>query len=187
MNARNHVFALLLIAALTLPSARADVTDSAATGFTIKITADIHAAPADVYRRLLRVGEWWSSNHTFSGDAHNLSIEERPMGCFCEKLPNGGAVRHMEVVFLQPGTVLRLSGALGPLQAMAANGSMTFQLSPTSSGTKLDFTYAVTGYSPQGMNSLAPIVDKVLTEQITRFKNYAETGNPGPATQHNPK
>jgi hypothetical protein len=39
----------------------AEVTDSTANGFTIKITTSIHAAPADVYRRLLRVGEWWNS------------------------------------------------------------------------------------------------------------------------------
>jgi hypothetical protein len=181
--------AIFIVAICTLSqSASADVADSAASGFTVKITTNIHEPPADVYRRLIRVGDWWSPEHTFSGDAHNLSIEERPMGCFCEKLPNGGAVRHMRVVFLWPGKLLRLSGGLGPLQEMAATGSMSFKLSPAEGGTKLEFTYAVAGYTPQGMNALAPIVNQVLTEQINRFKNYAETGNPAAAsTQQKPK
>jgi hypothetical protein len=190
MNARTYAFALSLIAivALLAPSARADVADSAPNGFTIKITTTVKGSPDDVYRRLLRIGDWWSSDHTFSGDAHNLSIEERPMGCFCEKLPNGGAVRHMEVVYLASGKLLRLSGGLGPLQAMAATGSMTFALSRAEGGTKLEFTYAVGGYSPHGLNALAPIVNQVLTDQITRFKNYAETGNPAAApTQQKPR
>jgi hypothetical protein len=59
-------------------------------------------------------------SHTFSGNAHNLSIEEKAMGCFCEKLPDGGGVSHMEVVYFAPGKTLRLSGALGPLNTWAA-------------------------------------------------------------------
>jgi len=161
------------------PAVRAEVMDSAAGGFTIKSTVSIHASPAEVYKRLVgEVGNWWSPGHTFSGDAHNLSIEQRPMGCFCEKLPDQGAVRHMEVIFLQPGKTLRMSGALGPLQVMAVSAVATFSLSAEGDGTKLSITYAIGGYSPQGLDKIAPIVNTVLTEQITRLKNYIETGNP---------
>ena len=51
-------------------------------------------------------------------DAKNLSIDARPGGCFCEKLPNGGGVEHARVVYVAPREVLRLSGALGPLQGV---------------------------------------------------------------------
>ena len=170
----------VLVCALASIRTPAEVADSAANGFTIKITASIHAAPADVYKKLVHnVGDWWNSQHTFSGDAHNLSIEERPMGCFCEKLANGAGVRHMEVLVFVPGKTLRLSGALGPLQGLAATGVLTFTLAPDSDGTKLEMTYAVGGYLPQGMNSFAAPVDGVLGEQIMRLKNYIETGNPG--------
>ena len=97
-------------------TAHADVLDSAGNGFTVKVTVNIQAAPEEVYRKLMGVGEWWNPQHTFSGDAHNLSIEARAGGCFCEKLPNQGGVRHMEVVNVMPGKALVLSGALGPLQ-----------------------------------------------------------------------
>src|SRR5579863_9724674 len=132
---------------LLAATARADVVDSSATGFTVRVTVTITASPDDVYRKLVRnVGDWWASDHTFSGNSHNLSIEEKPGGCFCEKLPEGGGVRHMEVVNLAPGKTLVMSGALGPLQSIAAAGSMQFQLVPADDGTKLVFTYAVTGY-----------------------------------------
>jgi uncharacterized protein YndB with AHSA1/START domain len=168
--------AVLVLAANRVP---AEVADSASNGFVVKITVNIKAAPDEVYRRIVRnVGDWWNSEHTFSHDSHNLSIEEKAMGCFCEKLPNNGGVRHMEVTYLAPGKALILSGALGPLNAIAAAGNMTFQLSAADGGTKLDVTYAVHGYLKAGMNTWAAPVDGVLSEQITRLKNYIERGNP---------
>src|ERR1022692_2167999 len=120
---KRHVMLAAAIAVLNPLWGAATVADSASNGFTIKITLNLKAAPAEVYKKILRVGDWWNSQHTFSGDAHNLSIEEKAMGCFCEKLPNQGAVRHMEVVFFAPGKTLVLSGGLGPLQSLAATGS----------------------------------------------------------------
>ena len=105
---------LLTVAILAPSLARPDVADSAANGFTVKLAVTVQAPPQEVYRRLVHnVGDWWNPMHTFSGDAHNLSIDDKAMGCFCEKLARGGAVRHMEVVFLAPGKTMVLSGALG--------------------------------------------------------------------------
>ena len=99
----------------------AEVADSSTDGFTVKTSIMIQASPEEVYRRLVHnVGEWWSPQHTFSGDSRNLTIEEKPMGCFCETLPDQGAVRHMEVLRFAPGKTLVLSGAMGPLQSLAA-------------------------------------------------------------------
>lgn len=154
------------------------VVDSAANGFTVRTTLTIRASPDEVYRKLVHnVGEWWDSAHTFSQDAHNLSIDEKPMGCFCEKLKSG-AVRHMEVVNFVPGRTLVMSGGLGPLQSMAVAASLSVALSPADGGTKLEMTYALAGYSPQGMDALAPAVDSVLADQFTRLKNYIERSRP---------
>jgi uncharacterized protein YndB with AHSA1/START domain len=175
---RFQIAVAALICALA-QTAVADVADSAAGGFTVKIVTQIQASPADVYNCLVHnVGDWWSLAHSFSHDAHNLSIEDRPQGCFCEKLAGGGGVRHMEVVFAAPGKMLRMSGGLGPLQGMAATGSLTFTFTPADGGTKLELTYSVLGYSAQGMTGLAAPVNAVWTELITRLKNYVETGNP---------
>lgn len=156
---------------------QSDVADSAAGGFTIKIATVIHAGPADIYDRLVHhVGDWWSSDHTFSNDAHNLSIEDKPMGCFCEKLPNNGGVRHAEVIIVMPDKMLVMSGAFGPLQRFGATGTLSFVLKPQHQDTRLEVTYAVGGYLPDGLNTWAGPVDKVLTEQVTRLKSYVETG-----------
>jgi hypothetical protein len=161
--------------------ARAGVADTSAAGFTVKITLNIQATPDDVYRRLVHnVGDWWNPAHTFSGDSRALTIDGRAPGCFCERLPNLGTVRHMEVVMAAPGEKLVLLGALGPLQSLAVTGAMTIDLSPDAGGAKLVMTYAVGGYFPAGLNTWAAPVDSVLTEQLTRLKNYVERGKPEP-------
>ncbi len=144
----------------------------------MKATFTIQASPEEVYRRLIHIGDWWDSAHTYSGDAHNMTIEEKAGGCFCEKLANGGSVRHLEVLFVAPGKTLRMGGGLGPLQGIASSGSMTIKLSPADGGTKLEMTYAVAGYLPSGMNTLAEPVDSVLTGQFTQLKNLSERGDP---------
>jgi len=171
---------LMLICLLSPAMMQGDVADSSANGFNIKIATLIHAGPNEIYDRLVHhVGDWWSSDHTFSQDAHNLSIDDKPMGCFCEKLPNGG-VRHAEVIMVMPNKILVMSGTLGPLQRLAATGTLTFVLLPIKDNTRLEVTYAVDGYLSEGMNTWAAPVDKVLTEQVARLKSYVETGSPEP-------
>jgi hypothetical protein len=176
---------LLILALVTLLScsvAPAEVADQAANGFTIKVATLIHAGPDVVYGRFVRnIGDWWSSDHTFSNDAHNLSIDDKPMGCFCEKLPGGGGVRHAEVIMVMPNKMLVLSGAFGPLQKFATTGTLTIALLPIHKDTRVELTYAVGGYMSGGVNTWAAPVDKVLTEQMARLKSFVETGNPVPA------
>jgi len=160
-------------------AAAAEVLDAAANGFTVKQTLTIKAAPDDVYRRLVKVGDWWDPAHTYSHDTHNLSIEAKPQGCFCEKWPGGG-VRHMEVVFAETGKRLVMLGALGPGISLAMTGSLSIELTAAEGGTKLELTYAVVGYLVKGVNTWGPIYDRVLGEQFTRLKNYIETGDPAP-------
>jgi len=157
----------------------AEVTDSSSSGFGITVKAELHASPTDVYRKFVQnIGDWWNSGHTWSGDAHNLTIDPKPMGCFCEKLPNGGGVKHMEVVNSMPGRMLVMRGELGPLQSMATSGSMTVQFQAMEGGTKMTLTYAVAGYAAKGMAAIAPNVDAVIQEQVTRFKSYVEKKDP---------
>jgi uncharacterized protein YndB with AHSA1/START domain len=168
-----------LIAIAILSSiARADVVDSAAGGFTIKQTLNVAAPAAKAWSALLEVRSWWDKSHTWSGDAANLSIEPAPGGCFCEKLPGGGGVRHMTVVYVDPNKLLRLTGGLGPLQDMAVVGVLTFKLTEAQGKTTLETTYKIGGYAPTGLAGLARPVDGVLGEQLARWKRKVETGKP---------
>jgi uncharacterized protein YndB with AHSA1/START domain len=167
----------VVMGTLVSASAFAAVADSSSTGFTVKTSLTIQAPPSTVYKQLVQnVGNWWNPEHTFSNDSRNLSIEEKPMGCFCEKLPSGGGVRHMEVIYFDPGKTLRMSGLLGPLQSLGGGGTLTIGLSAAGNGTQFESTYTVAGYQPAGMNTWAAIVDGVLLEQFTRLKNYVERG-----------
>jgi hypothetical protein len=169
---------ILALAGMIAPGwLAADVVDSSAAGFTVKETINVQAPPQEVYARIFRVGDWWSSAHAFSHDARNLSIEEKAGGCFCEKLPGGGGVKHMEVVNLTPAKTIILHGALGPLQSIAATGSMQIQLSAADGGTKVEVTYAVAGYLAAGLNTWAAPVDGVLKEQFMRLKSLMEHGD----------
>ena len=153
----------------------AEVKDSSAVGFTIQDTLMISAAPLEVYHALVAdIGAWWDPMHTFSGDANNLSLDDRAGGCFCEKLKNGGSVRHLEVVFADPGKTLRMIGGLGPLQAMAVSGSMTWSFSKTDDGSMVTLTYSVGGYRFDGLQKMATLVDKVMVEQLKRLKEFIE-------------
>src|SRR5262249_48014053 len=116
----------MLLATGLAGSAEAEVKSVAPSGFEIVETMTIHAPPEQVYAALGKIGQWWSSSHTFSRDASNLSLDLKAGGCLCERLKDGGSVQHLIVVYAAPGEGLRLRGALGPLQMEAnVSGSQT--------------------------------------------------------------
>jgi uncharacterized protein YndB with AHSA1/START domain len=167
------------LAALVLAGgARAEVLDSQAWGFTVRETRVVAAPPARVWAALVRPAWWWSSDHTFSHDAANLTLDPVAGGAWLERLPSGGGVRHLTVVFVDPPTTLRLEGALGPMQALGAAGHLTFVLKAMGEATEVTTTYDLGGHAPGpgGLVALSTIVDRVLGEQADRLKTYAESG-----------
>jgi len=169
------LMAMALAAAMLAGAAGAEVTDRSAAGFEVTEKATIAAPAAKVYAALLTPGAWWSSQHSWSGSAKNLSID-LAAGCFCEKLPNGH-VRHMTVVLADGKTTLRLFGGLGPLQFTGASGHLAFVLKPAGEATELTLTYDVGGYAKGGLaEQWAAPVDGVLGEQVGRLRKYLENG-----------
>ena len=149
------------------------------TGFLVKFDVSINAPAAKVYDALVgQVGSWWDPQHTYSGDAKNLSLDARPGGCFCEKLPNGGGIEHARVIYVAPREVLRLSGALGPLQGSGVAGTLTWKLTSGTDNTRLQLSYSVGGFIDGGFEKIAPAVESVLRVQLDRLKQFAETGKP---------
>jgi uncharacterized protein YndB with AHSA1/START domain len=170
---------LFALAFALLPLAGWAEVKATPTGFVVRHDLTIAAPPPRVYDALVReVGSWWNPSHSFTGDARNLSIDARPGGCFCEKYPNGGGVEHMRIVHAAPDRLLRMAGALGPLQAYGLAGSLAWRLSGEGSGTKLELSYTVGGFMPDGFDKIAPAVDRVLGEQAGRLKLFVETGKP---------
>ncbi len=168
----------LLGAVLAATPASAEVVDVGGNGFEVRETVTVSADPARAWSALIEVGKWWDPAHTYSGDSANLSIDPRPQGCWCEKLPGQAGVAHMTVVFADPGKMLRLFGGLGPMQAMAVAGVMTWTFTPGPNGTAVETTYSAGGYNRGGFKDLAPGVDGVLAGQMARYQRYVNSGKP---------
>jgi uncharacterized protein YndB with AHSA1/START domain len=168
----------LLIAVLLWPCglAVAAVKQSSPSAMTIEVDEQAKVEAGDLYRAIARVDHWWSSQHTFSGSAGNLSLEPRAGGCFCERW-NDGSVEHGRVIQTQRDRLLRLQSTLGPLMEMGLSGVLTFALAPQGKGTTaLEVTYRVSGDPSHELAKLAPVVDRVLGEQVRRLVKFAETG-----------
>ena len=119
---KNYIFLL----ALSL-NVHADVISSDEHGFEIYIEKTVLVDHKTAYEQFLRVGEWWNADHTWFGDAGNLSIEAKAGGCFCET-SGDRQVLHMTVSFVDPGNEVRMVGGLGPLQMMGVHGGMSWKL-----------------------------------------------------------
>jgi uncharacterized protein YndB with AHSA1/START domain len=168
---RASTVALLLGLAASTPAV-GEVTASSDPGFVVEHSASVSADPATTWRELVRPAGWWQSAHTWSGIAANLTLDPRAGGCFCEALPQAkdmtgrGVAEHMRVIQLAPGRMLRMSGALGPMQAEAVQGTMTVTLTPLAEGTTIKLVYVVGGYMRMKAAQLAPAVDGVLRAQL---------------------
>ncbi len=177
---RNFIAAITAIVICSMaPAAQAEVLDAQAHGFTIRISTMVNAERMAVYKAAVEnVGSWWHDDHTISGFAINMTIDARVPGCFCEKLGQGAGIVHMMVTYLSPGIILRLTGGLGPLGLMGVEGNMTWEFDDAGEGTVVTLNYAVGGYYPDGLDTLAPAVNGVLEDAMGRLRAFAETGDP---------
>jgi len=170
---------LLLIFSLVGPAATGAVIEVTPTGFAVRDEVTTTATPQAVYAAILHgVGKWWNSAHTYSGDARNLSIDAKVGGCFCERIAHGGGVEHARVIALLPDTLVRVSGAFGPLQPFGLAGTLSWKMTGAPGGTKIELSYNVGGYIHGGFENIAAGVDEVLGDQLNRLKSFSETGKP---------
>jgi hypothetical protein len=124
------------------------------------------------------VASRWDPEHTYSGTSSNLSIDAVPGGCFCEKLAHGGGVRHLTVVYADPGKLLRMNGGLGPMQDMAVAGSLSFVITEAAGRSTVTLTYKAGGYLPGGLDAMAKPADAMLTGAMQRLKRALDGGRP---------
>jgi uncharacterized protein YndB with AHSA1/START domain len=166
----------LLVAAPASVTALAEVKESAEDRLVIESVVTADRPPDEMYRILTKPGLWWDGAHTYSGSAANLKLDARAGGCFCEKVGRG-TVEHGRVIYADPGKLLRLDAALGPLQEMAVTGILTFKLEPDAAGTRITMTYRVAGGFSLPGTRLAPAIDQVMTGQLQRLAAAAARSN----------
>ena len=173
---------LAAFAAFTSVPAHAEVTAQADNGFAVRHNVTVSTDPDATFAMLRTPAKWWDKDHSWTGNSENLYMDAQAGGCFCELIPNEattesgapqrtlrGSVQHMQIVYVDPGSMLRLSGALGPLQAEAVTGTLTISLKPIKGGTRLTFDYVVGGFMRMPMRDVAPAVDAVIGAQASRL------------------
>lgn len=192
MNRTKLLVAALALVAPCMP-ARAEVVAQSDAGFVVKRSVEVAADQQAVWNALIAPAKWWSSDHTWSRNAANLYLDAQAGGCFCEKLPKladapadqrMGSVEHMHVIFADPQRgILRMSGALGPLQGEALKGTMTIELKKTDTGTRIEIEYVVGGYMRIKGEEIAPAVDGMLGQQFASLAKLFDAPAPDAATK----
>ena len=169
------------ILATSCLSARATVVEQQANGFAVEETTHIAATPDKVYDALIQPQKWWNSQHTFSRNAANLTLDAKAGGCLCETLPGGGSVQHLVVLYADPGQILRLKGAMGPFQGQGVDSALTFSLAPKDGGTDLTLDNNVGGFIKGGLGKWPEAADGMLGDLVAHLKYYVENGKQMPA------
>jgi hypothetical protein len=166
----------LMLAAVLLwagSAAQAEVMSASSNGFEISHSVSLVVPQATAYAAFGQIGGWWAKGHTYSGDSANLRLSLTPGGCFCERFPDGGGIEHLRVAYVDPGKRVVMTGALGPLLYEAAAGVMDVRFEKIAGGTRVNFNYRAAGFANGGAEKLAPLVDQVIGEQVSRYRTLA--------------
>jgi len=164
---------ILIPALLIATPASAAVLNADDHGFEIQQSVNLVVPQPEAYAAFARIGLWWNSEHSYSGDARRMTLQLRSGGCFCESLDNGGGIEHMRVTFVQPGERVVLTGSLGPLLYEATTGVMDVKVERIAGGSRVTMNYRAAGFAKGGAAAMAPLVDQVLGDQLKRYRVYA--------------
>jgi hypothetical protein len=168
--------AILAAAALGFSApVAAEVTRSTDNSFVSRHEVVVEASAKEVWLALISPSGWWRKEHTWSGDAANLSLTPQAGGCFCETIPEvdepgrftlQGSVEHMRVIQAYPELALRMQGALGPLQSEPVVGVLTIAISKADDRTRIVWEYNVGGPMRYEVPVIAKAVDGVMGVQL---------------------
>lgn len=162
----------LLLAAILLTAAavHAEIVSSSATHFVLRHEAATPLPPEAAWERLVDPAVWWHPDHTYSGDAANLSLELTAGGLWREDW-DGGSVAHGRVLMVASGKSLRMEAPFGPLQAVGAYTIWTITIQPAEAGrgSLVIFDEIATGPPTAKLDELAPAVDYVKGEALRRL------------------
>jgi len=168
--------ALVAAAGLHLAApAAAELTQADENSFISRHEVVVEASPKQVWLALISPADWWRSEHTWSGEATNLTLTPQAGGCFCETIPEvdepgrftlQGSVEHMRVIQAYPEVALRMQGALGPLQSEPVTGILTIAISEVDEGTRIVWEYHVGGTMRYEVPVISKAVDAVMGAQL---------------------
>ena len=169
---------ILALALLSASPAAAEVVSADAHDFEVRYSVQVKGPALSAWDSFSQIGKWWSPDHSYSGDASNLSLTPVPGGCFCERMGDKGGVEHLRVAVALPPKRLVMTGSLGPLLYEAVAGVMDVKFEEANGGTTVSVNYRASGFVHANAADIAKAVDSVLGEQVARFARYAGTTAP---------
>ncbi len=194
MRAALTSLALFLVVTSAALPVHAAVRQAAPDGFLVEQSVRVAAPAEKAWATLVDVARWWSDGHSWSGSAAHLHLDAVAGGCLCERW-DGGSVEHARVLMAVPARVLRLEGALGPLQELPVTGVLGFALAQEDDGaTRIGVSYrdggdnggALGGWAAAGGTGgraparWAPAVDEMRAGQVARLARTTDPGTPDP-------
>lgn len=169
---RHRFLEVVAVLSLLPTNGSAEVKIATPEGAIVEHRYRISANPDATWQVLVHPERYWPRDHTWSGDAANLSLSPEAGGCFCERW-SAGSAEHGRVVMSRPGRLLRLHGSLGPFQEMAVTGVLTVTLAPVESGTEVVVTYRLSGDASHALEGFIDTVDEVVGQQFAAFAQLA--------------
>jgi len=164
------LFALLIIG--LSGSAVAEVVHVDSTGFVLENRFEVTHSAEQIWRALVNdVDAWWPKDHSWFGPDARFSIDARAGGCFCE-YSGENQVEHMRIAVVVPGKLLRMRGALGPLQEMGMHGTLDWRIKDAGERRVVSVKNIVNGIAPDGLDKLAEVVDQVERQQLGSLVEY---------------
>lgn len=158
----------ILAGLFLVATARADIVESSDSHYVLKHEATSSLAPDALWARFIIPADWWHPDHTYSGDANNLSLQPNAGGLWLERW-DGGSVIHGSVLYVEDGKSMRLYAPFGPLQGLGVYTVWTITISAEGTGSKVVFDEISTGPPSADLDELAKAVDYVKTEGISRL------------------
>lgn len=190
---------LLVVAIFCCMPVVAKIDNQGKQHFVVKHEFMVEQSLNVVFERFKQVSKWWEGEHSFSGNAANLYFDFDKERCFCEKMPNGGFVEHLQVIHVSDQKKVVFSGGLGPLQEHAVSGKLIWRFTEhekavqdnaehgnakqgnteqesakQSNQVKVSVEYRVFGHVVGGMEQWPKAVDFVLGVQVKRLKGLLE-------------
>ena len=164
------ITAFCFIACAATAPATAEIVAAGPDHYTLKQQGVSPLPPEALWARLIKPAEWWRPDHTYSGDAANLSLKVKAGGLWREDW-DGGSVAHGIVLLAKKNEMLRLDAPFGPLQEMGVSVIWTIALEADEDGggTTVTFTEIANGSSASKLDELAPAVDFVKTEAMKQL------------------
>ena len=162
------LLATVLVGFFALATAHADIVEASDSHYVLRHEATSSLASDALWQRLVKPASWWHPDHTYSGDADNLSLDVRAGGLWRETW-DGGSVVHGSILFLEDGKSMRLYAPFGPLQGLGVYTVWTITVSADGAGSKVVFDEISSGAPSADLDELAKAVDYVKTEAITRL------------------